>query len=438
MPARKRTATKPKHEEELLEDNLGEYEDLAFEAENASELESEDEDLHAAQSISFRDMYLKSELLTAIQEAGFEHPSPIQQDAIPQAVVGSDLLCQAKAGTGKTAVFVFSMLNSIELEDTENPLTRGIVICHTRELAHQVANEFKRFSTHLPHLTVETFYGGVPFSQNEETIKTKNPVIVVGTPGRLKELVEKEVLDLSHITHFVLDECDHLLAELKIRRDVQQIFLKTPPNKQVWMFSATIPEEVKETARLFLNNPVEIAVDDPHKLVLYGITQYKWKMERKQKFDALLQILDGCQYNQIIIFVRSFQVARSLTRRLMKKNHTALTLHSRMPQPKRIEIFQKFKNFGEKILVATDLMGRGIDLENVNIVVNFDMPRSEDEYMHRVGRTGRFSTEGTTVSFLASDEDVELFNKIQGRFKFEVNEWEMELPPIEEDKKETD
>merc|ERR1711871_1678802 len=205
--------------------------------------------IHAS---GFRDFLLKPELLRAIVDCGFEHPSEVQHECIPQAILGMDVICQAKSGMGKTAVFVLATLHQLEPVDGEVSV---LVLCHTRELAFQIKNEYARFSKYLPSVKVDVFYGGVPISANKKALKEATPHIVVGTPGRLKALIGSKDLNLSKLKHFVMDECDRLLEALDMRRDIQEIFRTTPHQKQVMMFSATLAKEIRPVCKKFCQDP---------------------------------------------------------------------------------------------------------------------------------------------------------------------------------------
>eukprot|EP00468_Gymnochlora_sp_CCMP2014_P002641 CAMPEP_0167763734 /NCGR_PEP_ID=MMETSP0110_2-20121227/13567_1 /TAXON_ID=629695 /ORGANISM="Gymnochlora sp., Strain CCMP2014" /LENGTH=305 /DNA_ID=CAMNT_0007650911 /DNA_START=78 /DNA_END=992 /DNA_ORIENTATION=- len=217
--------------------------------------------IHAS---GFRDLVLKPELLQAVSDCGFELPSQVQQNCIPQAIQGHDIICQAKSGMGKTAVFVLSTLHQLRPEKDSNGLNivDTLVLASTRELAHQINKEFKRFSKYLPEIKSEEIYGGVPIVEHRRLFKKEPPHVVCGTPGRIKALVNDEVLKVDKLKRFILDECDQLLEQTDMRADVQAIFKKTPYEKQVMMFTATLSQEVRPVCRKFTTNPKEILVDD--------------------------------------------------------------------------------------------------------------------------------------------------------------------------------
>ncbi|KAJ2776279.1 Suppressor of the cold-sensitive snRNP biogenesis mutant brr1-1 [Coemansia interrupta] len=372
-------------------------------------------------STSFRDFLMRPELMRAIVDCGFEHPSEVQQETIPATINGNDVLCQAKSGLGKTAVFVLATLNNIR---PVAGAVSAIVLCHTRELAYQIKNEYTRFSKYLPEIKTEVFYGGVPIKQNQDILndKDKCPNIIVGTPGRILALVRERTLKLSNVGSFVIDECDKVLEAIDMRRDVQEIFKATPHNKQVMMFSATLSKEIQPVCKKFMQNPREIYVDDEAKLTLHGLQQYYVTLPEANKNRKLSDILDSLEFNQVVIFVKSVQRAKLLDKLLNSCNFSSTCIHSGIPQAERIEIYKQFKNFQKRIMVATDIFGRGIDVERVNIVVNYDISEDADAYLHRVGRAGRFGTKGLAITFVATDEDKKVLESVQERFEVNITE----------------
>nr|VDD18890.1 unnamed protein product [Brassica oleracea] len=456
-------------------------------------------------SSGFRDFLLKPELLRAIVDSGFEHPSEgkcfslmpfgslaaiffasssVQHECIPQAILGMDVICQAKSGMGKTAVFVLSTLQQIEPAPGQ---VSALILCHTRELAYQICNEFVRFSTYLPDTKVSVFYGGVNNKIHKDLLKNECPHIVVGTPGRVLGLARDKDLSLKNVRHFILDECDKMLESLDMRRDVQEIFKMTPHDKQVMMFSATLSKEIRPVCKKFMqdvmshchyylgvqvmygsamewdllssfsfsiychgnstgwvlsrgvvrsqcsscsvlltlmdaNLPMEIYVDDEAKLTLHGLVQHYIKLSEMEKNRKLNDLLDALDFNQVVIFVKSVSRAGELNKLLIECNFPSICIHSGMSQEERLTHYKSFKEGHKRILVATDLVGRGIDIERVNIVINYDMPDSADTYLHRVGRAGRFGTKGLAITFVASASDSEVLNQVQDRFEVDIKE----------------
>jgi len=361
----------------------------------------------------FRDFLLKPELLRAVVDCGFEHPSEVQHECIPSALLGMDIICQAKSGMGKTAVFVLAVLQQIEPIEGQ---ASTIVLCHTRELAYQICHEFERFSNYMPSIKVRVFYGGINIKNHITMLKTEVPHVIVGTPGRVLALARDGALSLKKIKHFILDECDKMLESLDMRKDVQEIFKMTPHDKQVMMFSATLSKEMRPVCKKFMQDPMEIYIDDESKLTLHGLQQHFVQLKENEKNRKLTDLLDALEFNQVVIFVKSVARARELDKLLNESNFPSICIHSDLKQEERITRYKNFKDFNKRILVATDIFGRGIDIERVNIVINYDMPDSPNTYLHRVGRAGRFGTKGLAITFVACSEDNEILSQVQQRF----------------------
>merc|ERR1712046_337078 len=253
-------------------------------------------------------------------------------------------------------------------------------------------------------------------------LKSECPHILIGTPGRVLGLVREKDLKLEKLTHFVLDECDKCLDKLDMRRDVQQIFIETPKKKQVMMFSATMTAESRQVCKKFMSEPHEISVDEESKLTLHGLLQYYVKLEEKAKNRKLNDLLDALEFNQVVIFVKSVQRATALDKLLVECSFPSLAIHSGLSQEERINRYKQFKEFQKRIMVCTDLFGRGIHIERVNIVINYDMPEDSDTYLHRVGRAGRFGTKGLAIAFVSTDEDSDVLKKVQERFEVNIGE----------------
>jgi len=370
-------------------------------------------------SSGFRDFLLKPEVLRAIVDCGFEHPSEVQHECIPQAVLGMDILTQAKSGMGKTAVFVLATLQ--QLEPVEGQVS-VLVMCHTRELAFQISKEYERFSKYMSGIKVGVFFGGLAIAKDEQVLKGNCPHIVVGTPGRILALVRSKKLNLKNIKHFILDECDKMLEQLDMRRDVQEIFRSTPHEKQVMMFSATLSKEIRPVCKKFMQDPMEVYVDDEAKLTLHGLQQHYVKLKDAEKNRKLFELLDVLEFNQVVIFVKSVQRCTALAQLLIEQNFPAIAIHRGMNQEERLARYQQFKDFQKRILVATNLFGRGMDIERVNIVFNYDMPEDTDTYLHRVARAGRFGTKGLAITFVSDETDAKILNEVQDRFEVDITE----------------
>ncbi|RMJ22173.1 hypothetical protein PHISP_06956 [Aspergillus sp. HF37] len=314
-------------------------------------------------------------------------------------------------------------------------------MCHTRELAYQIKNEYARFSKYLPDVKTAVFYGGTPIQKDIEALSNKEtyPNIIVATPGRLNALVREKKLSLRNVKAFVLDECDRMLDQIgkhldpypwtythpnqDMRRDVQEIFRATPADKQVMMFSATLSQEIRPVCKKFMRNPLEVYVDDDTKLTLHGLQQYYVKLSEAEKNRKLNDLLDSLQFNQVIIFVKSTLRANELDKLLRECNFPSIAVHSGVSQEERIKRYKEFKEFNKRICVATDVFGRGIDIERINLAINYDMPADADSYLHRVGRAGRFGTKGLSISFVSSEDDEKVLKDIEKRFEVALPEY---------------
>jgi len=234
------------------------------------------------------------------------------------------------------------------------------------------------------------------------------------------QLVKEKKLKLNNLRRFVLDEADQMLESLEMRRDVQQIFRATPHEKQVMMFSATLSKDIRPVCKKFTTDPLEIYVDDESKLTLHGLQQYYVELSESQKNRKLNDLLDALDFNQVVIFVKGVRRCKELNKLLLECNFPSMSIFGGLKQEERLERYNKFKEYKSRILVSTDIFGRGVDFERVNIVFNYDMPDKADQYLHRVGRSGRFGTKGLAVSFIASKEDSAILNEVQSRFEVEI------------------
>ncbi|OAL62758.1 hypothetical protein A7C99_5142 [Trichophyton rubrum] len=345
-----------------------------------------------------------------------------RQVCIPTAILNVDVLCQAKSGLGKTAVFALTTLHQLE----PVPGTCSIlVMCPTRELAYQIKDEYARFSKYMPDVKTAVFYGGTPIQKDIEILSSKDthPNIIVGTPGRLNALLRDKKLSLRNIKSFVLDECDKMLDQKDMRADVQEIFRSTPADKQVMMFSATLAQEIRPICKKFMRNPLEVYVDDDTKLTLHGLQQYYIKLSEAEKNRKLNELLDNLEFNQVIIFVKSTVRATELDKLLRECNFPSIAVHSGVSQEERIKRYREFKEFNKRICVATDVFGRGIDIERINLAINYDMPIDADSYLHRVGRAGRFGTKGLSISFVSDEENMQVLKDIEKRFEVALPEY---------------
>lgn len=370
-------------------------------------------------STSFKDFFLKTELEKAIKNAGFEHPSQVQQECIPHALMGDDIICQGKSGMGKTLIFILSILQNIQ---PSNGQVKALVVAPTKELANQITKEFQRFMEPEKRGMVFFLSGGYPIENAIEALRVRKPSIVVCTPGRCRDLVKRNKLDLGEVRFFVIDEVDEVFKGDGMKKDVEYIYKSLPSRKQVLLFSATMPASIKKLCKKFTKNEKEVFVDSDTKLTLHGLQQFYLNIDEDKKNRKLIEIIERIAYKQIIIFVSKVDRCKMLAEILRSQGLECTTLHSDMNTEERIRCFKEFKNFECRILVTTDLGSRGIDVEKVDLVVNYDMSENSDTYLHRVARSGRFGTTGFAFSFISTDRNREVLEETQKRFEIRMEE----------------
>ncbi len=344
----------------------------------------------------FRHFGLGEEILTAIQQAGYTRPTPVQAAAIPKVMQGHDVIAIAQTGTGKTAAFVLPMLRRLEQSKRERSIIRALILAPTRELAVQITDNIRAYGKHLL-LRVATIYGGV---DEEEQIKAvrKGVQIIVATPGRLIDLLGRQKIGFESLEILVLDEADRML-HMGFLPDIETIVGNLPRQRQTLMFSATFPREVENLARRFLHQPRMVQIgkrSDPAETV----TQYVYEVSPHLKGALLLELLKQPKFKRVLVFVRMKDGADRLTQNLKAAQVKVAKLHSSRTQEQRLQALQDFKDGKFQVLVATDIVARGIDIEGVSHVINFDFPVNPEEYVHRIGRTGRAEAQGEAISFV--------------------------------------
>ncbi|KAK3718681.1 DExD/H-box ATP-dependent RNA helicase dhh1 [Vermiconidia calcicola] len=358
-------------------------------------------DVTATKGLEFEDFYLKRELLMGIFEAGFEKPSPIQEETIPVALTGRDVLARAKNGTGKTAAFVIPTLERInpKLEKTQ-----ALLLVPTRELALQTSQVCKMLGKHLG-INVMVTTGGTGLK--DDIMRLNDTVhIIVGTPGRILDLASKGVADLSAAQTFVMDEADKLLSP-EFTVTIEQLLQFHPKDRQVMLFSATFPIVVKAFKDKHMSDPHEINLMD--ELTLRGITQYYAFVEEKQKVHCLNTLFSRLQINQSIIFCNSTTRVELLAKKITELGYSCFYSHAKMLQHHRNRVFHDFRNGAMRNLVCSDLLTRGIDIQAVNVVINFDFPKNAETYLHRIGRSGRFGHLGLAINLINWEDRFNLY-----------------------------
>lgn len=375
------------------------------------------DDVLATKGNEFEDYYLKRELLMGIFEMGYERPSPIQEESIPIALAGRDILARAKNGTGKTAAFIIPVLEKIQVDKKS---IQALLLVPTRELALQTAQVCKQLGKHM-NVQVMVTTGGT--SLKDDIIRLYNPVhILVATPGRVLDLANKGVADLSHCQVIVMDEADKLLSP-EFQPIVEQIINMLPKNRQILLYSATFPVIVKAFKDKYLAKPYEINLMD--ELTLRGVTQYYAYVEEKQKVHCLNTLFSKLQINQSIIFCNSTNRVELLAKKITELGYSCFYIHAKMLQSHRNRVFHDFRNGICRNLVCSDLFTRGIDIQAVNVVVNFDFPKNAETYLHRIGRSGRFGHLGIAINLITYEDRFNLY-KIEQELGTEI----MPIPPV--------
>ena len=352
-------------------------------------------------SITFRDLGLPDSLLQALLDVGYESPSPIQAATIPPLLAGRDVLGQAQTGTGKTAAFAVPILAGIDLSQraTQNP--QALVLAPTRELAIQVAEAFQKYASHIPGFHVLPIYGGQSYTPQLRGLQ-RGAHVVVGTPGRVIDHLEKGSLDLSHIKTLVLDEADEMLR-MGFVDDVEAVLQRIPEQRRIALFSATMPRPIARIAETYLRDPVRVAIA-AKTTTAATVRQRYWQVSGMHKLDALTRILEVEPFEAMIVFSRTKQGTEELAEKLEARGFSAAAINGDVQQSLRERMISKLKDGQLDILVATDVAARGLDVERISHVVNFDIPVDTESYVHRIGRTGRAGRSGDAILFVTPRE----------------------------------
>lgn len=375
------------------------------------------EDVTATKGNSFEDYFLKRELLMGIYEKGFESPSPIQEESIPIALTGRDILARAKNGTGKTAAFCIPVLEKV---DTSKNVIQALLLVPTRELALQTSQVCKELGKHMG-VQVMVSTGGT--SLRDDIVRLGATVhIVVATPGRVLDLTEKGVCKLNNCNIAVMDEADKLLSP-EFQPVIEKLLSYLPPSRQICLYSATFPVTVKQFKEKFLKKPYIINLME--ELTLKGITQYYAFVEEKQKVHCLNTLFSKLSINQSIIFCNSVHRVELLAKKITELGYSCFYIHAKMLQSHRNRVFHDFRNGNCRNLVCSDLFTRGIDIQAVNVVINFDFPKNSETYLHRVGRSGRFGHLGLAINLITYEDRFNLY-RIEQELGTEIKP----IPPV--------
>jgi ATP-dependent RNA helicase DeaD len=349
-------------------------------------------------AVSFKDLALHKSLLKILDEVGYESPSPIQAQTIPLLLEGRDIIGQAQTGTGKTAAFALPLISNMDLKQKDPQL---LVLAPTRELAIQVAEAFQKYATYMKNFHVLPVYGGADYSGQIRALK-RGVHVVVGTAGRVMDHIRKGTLKLGSLSALVLDEADEMLR-MGFIDDVEWILEQTPDDRQIALFSATMPQQIRRIATKYLNNPEQVTIK-VKTATAETIRQRFWPVSGLHKLDALTRILEAEEFDAMIIFVRTKNSTAELADKLSARGYAAAALNGDIAQNQRERTIKNLKSGKLDIIVATDVAARGLDVERVSHVVNYDVPHDTESYIHRIGRTGRAGREGDAILFVAPRE----------------------------------
>ncbi|MCH2476345.1 MAG: DEAD/DEAH box helicase [Gammaproteobacteria bacterium] len=365
--------------------------------------------------MSFKKLGLSDELLNAIQEKGYSQTTPVQEKTIPYILQGLDVLAGAQTGTGKTAAFALPILNRLQQSESKRRRIRALVLTPTRELASQVGGSFRDYGSNLRFKTA-VIYGGVSIKTQKD--KLRNGVdIVVATPGRLLDHLNQRTLDLSETEVFVLDEGDRML-DMGFIVDIKKIIKHLPDKRQNLLFSATFPKEIKSLAARLLDSPKQIQMS-PQNSITEKVKQKIYPVDRARKRELLIHSIKEEKWFQVLVFIKTKRAADKLTKQLNKHRIKADAIHGDKTQAARTRALKSFKDGNIQVLVATDVAARGIDINLLPFVINYNLPMVPEDYIHRIGRTARAGKEGTAISLVSADE-FHLLSEIERLLKFRI------------------
>ena len=358
-------------------------------------------------------------VLRGIYAYGFENPSPIQQKAIPPMVDRRDMIAQAQSGTGKTGAFTVGTLNII---DTSKKTTQAIVMAPTRELAMQISNVFINIGSYLKNYKVQLLVGGNSVDEDIKKLKDKEgpPTVIVGTPGRVHDMIRRNHLNVKNIRVLTLDEADEMLST-GFKDQVYNIFQYMPKDIQLCLYSATVPNEIAELSKKFMRDPVRILVKS-EMLTLEGISQFHINIEDDQgKYLTLKDLYGSLSVSQCIIYCNSVKRVQDLHSALLEDGFPVGAIHSSMDKQQRVESYKDFKSGKTRVLVSSNVTARGIDVQQVSIVINFDVPKCVHTYLHRIGRSGRWGRKGIGINFVTK-RDFRYIKNIEQHYQTQINE----------------
>merc|ERR1711973_674357 len=372
---------------------------------------------------NFDDMNLKEDLLRGIFAYGFEKPSAIQQRAIMPVIKGHDVIAQAKSGTGKTATFSISALQNIDINNT---YCQALVLAPTRELAQQIQKVVLALGDYQK-VKCHACIGGTNVRKDVDILRD-GVHVVVGTPGRVFDMISRGALNTDQMKMFILDEADEMLSR-GFKDQIYDVFRRLPTNIQVVLPSATMPVDVLEVTKRFMRNPINILVKK-EELTLEGIKQFYISVEKEDwKFETLTDIYDTLTITQAVIFLNTRRKVDWLKEKLSEKDFTVSSMHGDMDQAEREKIMKEFRSGSSRVLITTDLLARGIDVQQVSLVINYDLPNNRENYIHRIGRGGRFGRKGVAINFVTQD-DVRILKDIETFYNTTIDAMPMNVADL--------
>jgi len=372
---------------------------------------------------NFDNMDLKSDLLRGVYAYGFERPSAIQQRAIMPIITGRDCIAQAQSGTGKTATFSISILQRI---DTTVKKTQALILAPTRELAQQIQKVVVALGDYL-NVDCHACVGGTAVRDDMAKLN-EGPHVVVGTPGRVFDMINRGALKTEAVKMFCLDEADEMLST-GFKDSIYDIFQLLPNDTQVVLLSATMPVEVLDVTKKFMRDPIRILVKRDE-LTLEGIRQFYIAVEKEDwKLDTLCDLYETVTITQAVIFCSTRRKVDWLTQKLHEREFTVSAMHGEMDQGQREVIMKEFRSGSSRVLIATDLLARGIDVQQVSLVINYDLPPSKENYIHRIGRGGRFGRKGVAINFVTT-EDIKMLREIEAFYNTQVDEMPLNVADL--------
>jgi len=409
----------------LVEDNENETQDLNKDIKNKTIEEDQQESFSYSEINNWDDLNIHPDLLRGIYSYGFENPSPIQSKSIVPIIQGKDMIAQAQSGTGKTAAFTIGALSQVNVDDNS---TQIIILSPTRELSLQSCSVIRGIGSMIKGLRVQTLVGGSSIDEDISNLKNNVPHIIVGCPGRVYDMIRRGHIASKDVKMVILDEADEMLSS-GFKEQIYNIFQNFSRNIQAVLFTATLPEYINNITKKFMRDPVKIYVK-AERLTLEGITQYYVAVEDdKQKYSTLKDLYSVISLSQCIIFCNSVKRVNDLHDAMLEDGFPVCCIHSNMEKSARNQSFNEFRNGKNRVLISSNVTARGIDIQQVSVIINFDLPKCVHTYLHRIGRSGRWGRKGVGINFVTR-RDVSKMREIEQHYSTQINELPASLENI--------